>query len=340
MATCVSVEEKRMKMSYIAIQKKTISIMICLLVCVSTYTHAQTQVDKTLDSAPNPIVSIEHINGTIDIKVWDKNQVKVTGTINEDALGWEFKRSGRHITIEVEHKSNISFWGNKSSKSSGEDNLVIMVPLTTEIDYEAVNGTLTVANISLGVTAEVVNGNINVSDTSGRHRLTTVNGKINAVNIQGDLELETVNGTIQAIHEGRGEVELSSVNGELKLTSDAQDISVSSVNADIELILQRVRELDIDTVNSSVNASLTLQSDGKVSASSVAANMTFEFQSAISARFMVEGYAGGQFTNKITDDKTQRDEYGPSRWLEFTAGEGDAKVDIETVSGQVILKTR
>ena len=314
--------------------------LMSLLTLVTPTVIAQQAVDRILDSSPTPTISIEHMQGNIDVQVWDKAQVQVIGTLGKDAQALVFTRSGKQINIEVESEHSNSMWGGWSNNNKSRDELTVMVPRDSEIDYEAINGTLNVTQVTQGVSAEVVNGNIIVTDTQGRHRLTTVNGDITINNASGPLRLGTVNGDVTATHTGQDDVDLESVNGELSLISESLDVTVETVNARITLDLQAVRRLDIETVNSRINASLTLLPSGKLSATSVDANMNFTFQQDISARFDLEGHAGGRFTNNLTADKTQKDEYGPGRWLNFTTGEGDAKVDIETVSGKVTLSAR
>ena len=40
----------------------------------------------------------------------------------------------------------------------------------------------------------------------------------------------------------------------------------------------------------------------------------------------------------MSSDQVQKEKYGPARSLEFVLGDGDADVEIDTVSGNVELK--
>jgi hypothetical protein len=60
-------------------------------------------------------------------------------------------------------------------------------------------------------------------------------------------------------------------------------------------------------------------------------------QSEVSARFDIEGHAGGGISNDLSADKMQKAKYGPNRWLKFSLNGGSAKVNVSTVSGRVGL---
>jgi len=60
----------------------------------------------------------------------------------------------------------------------------------------------------------------------------------------------------------------------------------------------------------------------------------------VSARFDLQGHAGGRIVNKISDAKEQRAKYGPRRWLEFSHNGGNGRVDVSTVSGRIKVDTK
>lgn len=299
---------------------------------------AQEQVDKIVSTSQNPYIRITHINGEIEVKTWENAEVQVTGTLGEHADEFIFEGDDRRVTIEVKAKKSKGWYNwNRGYDESSNDDLLIMVPVGSEINYDSINGSISVSGTTGGVDVDVINGKVEVTDASGRMRLNTVNGPIRIDNTTGDLDLGTVNGSIKVQHASTDDVNLETVNGDIKLTSQAFDVNVETVNGDIKLALGEVERLNIDTVNSKVGVTLALLPTGKIDASSVDANMNFTFTNDVAARFELEGHAGGNFTNKLTGDRTEKAKYGPGRWLNFTTNNGSAKVSIETVSGRVTL---
>jgi DUF4097 and DUF4098 domain-containing protein YvlB len=218
--------------------------------------------------------------------------------------------------------------------------LEIFVPRQSKVYYSAVNADVELVQLRGGAKVETVNGSIDVKKLAGRIRLESVNGRITTESLEGDVKIETINGIISSRSSKGKEDSYSSVNGNIEIISESGDINVETVNGDVELDLGKVNQLNIDTVNGSINARLELEDDGEIDASSVGGAIHLYLQSDVSARFDVEGYAGGRISNNLSDDKTQNAKSGPNRWLKFSLNGGSAKVNVSTVSGEVKLNNK
>jgi DUF4097 and DUF4098 domain-containing protein YvlB len=304
------------------------------LLCLSWAAIADEKVDRTLQTANNPYVQIEHVNGAAKITAWDKDEVRVAGTLGDRTDKFVFKKDDNEILIKVKIKQN-SGWNNWGSGDG--DDLEIFVPRLSKVYYSAVNADVDLKQVRGGARVETVNGSIDVKELAGRIRLESVNGDIDAVSLEGDVKIETVNGSIDSRSSKGKEDSYESVNGNIEVTSESGDINVETVNGDMELELGEVNQLNMDTVNGSIDARLALLKNGELEASSVGGSISLYLQSDVSARFDIEGHAGGNITNKLSNDKMQKAKYGPSRWLKFSLNGGSAKVNVSTVSGRVRL---
>ena len=293
------------------------------------------KVDKTIDADSDGYVKIEHVNGKAVIKGWNKSQVKVVGELGDRTEEFKFRRRGDEVIIKVEVENGGRKWGSWSS-SDGDD-LEIFVPKNSRVKYEAINATVSVSDILGGSDIETVNGDIDVDDLSGRIQVEAVNGDIDATGLQGDVTLATVNGDISDRNSTARGVMYESVNGDIEVSSNSPEFNAETVNGDMELKLETIEEMTVSTVNGSINATMELAKNGDVRANSVGGSIELNFQKNVSARFDIQGHAGGRITNNITDDKVKKAKYGPSRWLEFSVNGGDAKVDVSTVSGRIKL---
>jgi DUF4097 and DUF4098 domain-containing protein YvlB len=296
---------------------------------------AKQNIEQLIEAEQNALVKIEHQKGAVQIIAWAQNAVEVTGVLHSDEAELMVERRGRVISIEVEHKSGSGTWF--SGDSMMEADLVVRIPAQGSVDFESLNGKLSVEGIQGGVDAELVNGSIDVSNTAGDLHLITVNGSINARDVSGRMNLETVNGDIELTHSGKDKVKLGTVNGEIEVKSDTTDLVISAVNASMDLALQTVQDLSLDMVNGRVDAQLSLADKGSIEASSVGGRMTFAFANDVAARFRIDAHAGGRIDNNLTNDEVVKQKYGPSRSLNFTTGDGSGRVDIDTVSGRVVL---
>lgn len=313
---------------------KNIVMGLAFFACSFTVLAGES-IDKTLTVNGSSYVRIEHINGTADIQSWDKAEVKISGTLGDRTDKFIFEKDGNDVLIKVKVKKSNG-WGSWGSDEG--DDLRIFVPRTSKLNYSAVNADVEISDVAGGVDMETVNGSIHAKKLAGRIRLESVNGEIKASGLQGNVRVETVNGNIISQESTGKEDNYSTVNGNIWVETNAQELKAETVNGNIQLKLQKVNQLNLETVNGSVEASMYLNQGGEVNASTVGGTVQLSFQDGLSARFDIQAHAGGSIANKLTDDKVQKDKYGPSRWLEFALNGGNAKVNISTVSGSVKIE--
>ncbi|ALS97703.1 DUF4097 family beta strand repeat-containing protein [Lacimicrobium alkaliphilum] len=314
-------------------------LLLSFLLLFTAGLNAAESVDKTLPADMNGRVSIEHHSGKAVIRTWDKPQVKVTGTLDSRAKGFIFETRGNEIRIEVEMPRNYQNGSNWLNWDKEEDNLEIFLPADSFVEYENINAELDAKDIRGGVDLSSVNGDIRVTDLQGRIRISTVNGDIRSQDLNGNINLNTVNGDIKDRDSRGEEIVYESVNGDIRADTQIPRVKLETVNADSELKMGRVEQLKASNVNGDTSVRLELAEGGEVKASSVSGRLELRFQKEVSARFDIEGHAGGDLRNKLTDDKQGKAKYGPSRWLKFSTKEGSGRVNVSTVSGTVVLSS-
>jgi DUF4097 and DUF4098 domain-containing protein YvlB len=302
--------------------------------CLNWAVLAEEKINRSLDVSTTPYIQIEHINGSAKVIAWDKSEVKVEGRLSERTEKFIFEKNGNEVLIKVKVENNNG-WNNWGSDNG--DDLEIFVPRQSKVYYSAVNADVELKQIRGGARVETVNGSIDVKELAGRIRIESVNGRVSADALEGDVKIETVNGNIYSRSSKGKEDWYDSVNGDIEVTSESGDINVETVNGDIELELGKINQLNMDTVNGSIEAKLELEHNGEIEASSVGGSIRLYLQGDVSARFDIEGHAGGKITNNLSDDKMRKNKYGPSRWLKFSLNGGSAKVDVSTVSGEIKL---
>ncbi|MBN7821957.1 DUF4097 family beta strand repeat-containing protein [Bowmanella yangjiangensis] len=303
---------------------------------VSHLCLAGEKVDLTLDAKADGRVSIEHLSGQAVIKGWDKKQVKVVGELSDQADKLIFERDGHEVVVKVKMPNgNWHDW-----KNSEGDDLQIFVPTGSLVSYDTVNANVEAEKLSGGAELSSVNGKVKVRDIKGRIRIETVNGSIESSGLQGDIKLSSVNGHIVDKNSQGDEIRYESVNGDIDASTSAPRVKIENVTSEVKLALGKVERLSVQTVSGDANISLTLLEDGEVSGSTVSGDLELVFQDKVSARFDLEGHAGGHFANHLSSDKMEKAKYGPSRWLKFRTGESSAKVRISTVSGRISLDSK
>jgi hypothetical protein len=162
-------------------------------------------------------VSLENINGGVQIKVWDRAALQLDAikkAYRKDRLDEakiEVTATEENIRIKTDYPDgNLNFRGGEGRYNN---------PATVEY-------TLTVPRKAMLEAIELVNGSLDIDGVEGDVKASSINGKVVARGLTSEAKLSTVNGQLQAIFTKLDEskpISLTSVNGSVALTipSDA-----------------------------------------------------------------------------------------------------------------------
>lgn len=306
--------------------------LLAVLALATAPVMAGEKIDQILKTSADGRVSIDVMSGEVQIKSWDKNEVKVTGELDDDADGYQFEESNGRVVFKVHMPQQR--WG--SWKDDAGSNLIFWVPKQNDIRFEGVNTSVSVKDIYGGSRINTVNGDIEASTLSKRVSLETVNGRIYSANLEGKIKLMTVNGEIED-RDSRGELEIEAVNGDINTVTEAAELNVNNVNGDIDLKLKNIKELEINTVNGDMDVELRTQRNAKVYISSVGGDANLTFDKSFAGTITVEAHSGGDITNKINGQRPKSERYGPGESLRLSMGSEPVEVEIDTVSGDIKL---
>jgi len=294
------------------------------------------QVDQTLQVDPNGRVDIENLPGKLRIEGWDRPEVSVKGTLDDKIKDFIFESNGKTTRIEVKDDRN-----GLHSDDRLDGDLTVMLPRGSDVEVECTNTDIQLSGLNNQLEVELINGDISASELKGLTELSTVNGDIKVKKLAGEVELATINGEIEAIESEVDKARYSTINGEIDLQATASRLSVDSINGDVLLKALSVQDLELNTVNGEIEANVIFVGDNpKVVASSVSGDIALILDPEVSARFTVEAHVGGDIDNRLSDDRPDKDRFGLREELEFQLGDGDARIDMTTVSGDLILKAR
>ena len=166
---------------------------------------------QTYPLSPTGRVSLENINGGVQIKVWDRGAVQVDAVkraYRKDRLTEariEVNVTEENIRIKTEYPDdNQTFRGGEGRYNN---------PAT--VDY-----TLTVPRKAVLESIELINGSIDIDGVEGNVKASSINGELVARGLAGEARLSTINGSLQATFTQLDEsksISLSSVNGNVTL---------------------------------------------------------------------------------------------------------------------------
>jgi DUF4097 and DUF4098 domain-containing protein YvlB len=261
-------------------------------------------------------LSIESLNGSIEISGWDKDSVEINGT--------KYAGSPQALSdLKIDMQSTSNSVAVRAIPPSGWHGsmgarFVVHVPRRVELDR---------------ITSS--NGAIRVEDVEGTLRLKTSNGSLRAARTKGDLDAQTSNSSVELAHTGNARIHTSNGSIRVDLTRGSLDattsnsaitarlvdpdpnqpIRVESSNGHIDLTTNAVRDIRAGTSNSSITVHLPASVNAKVRAHTSNSSITTDFD--VSVR--------GGVVSKHN--------------LEGTIGSGGPVLDLSTSNGSIkILK--
>ena len=271
------------------------------------------KVDQTVEADKDGLVIVENIAGSIRIEGWDKNEVRITGTLGRDVEELKVKAGGRKTLIEVVYPK-------KARNINDGADLVISVPRGSSLEAQCISAPISVEGLTGAIDAANISGEILIK---GKCR------RIGAETISGDL---TVDG-------GAPEVSVQSISGLVRAEGDEAEVEAQSVSGDIELTFARFTKLSVESVSGNADVRGALAKGGHFDFDLHSGDLTLTLPGNVSADFRVETFSG-DIGNDFGGKVEKASKYTPGKSLEFTTGGGDARVRINTFSGDASIVKR
>ena len=276
-------------------------------------------VDKTLDWIPDGDLEVSITSGQLEIRGWNKDQVKLTGDFSGDDDRLVFKRSGKNIKLELRDE-NSGWWGRGSHSNV---DFVMFAPFNSDLEIDGTSLRIEVAKISGNLDINSISGSVSIDgDTKG-------SGDIRA-------DIETVSGDID-IENASGMIRLRTVSGDINTDVAASTFDAKSVSGDIEGAIGATEYASLLSVSGDIDVELRLKTDGRIEGQTVSGNLELKFNDRVNADFELNTGPGGNISNRVSDDKPDDN----NRWgqeLNFTINDGDGSVNLETMSGTIKLR--
>jgi hypothetical protein len=190
--------------------------------------------EKTVSLAKDGKVNLKNITGSIDVKSWNKGEVKIdavkisrASTLaqakeNAQIIKIVVEKEGDTLRIKTEYPDEGKMFRRRSLNVSVKYSLVI--PEKASIRVSSVTGSVDLEKIGGAVKVDIVTGGIAVRKADKGVDCETVTGRINLQNITGDAFMETVTGRITA-SQIKGSIKANVVTGRIEL----REVSEASV---------------------------------------------------------------------------------------------------------------
>ena len=269
------------------------------------------EVNETLDAAPDGHVNVSNIAGSVTINGWTRDQVEVTGELGRNVEELIFERDGNKVTIKVKVPRN----GGRGIASD----LLIQVPQDSSIDV----GT--------------VSADIDVTEIRGEQQLNTVSGDVNTESAAADVAIQAVSGDLEIKGQQQdAEFRANTVSGDVTLFRVSGTVTAESVSGDVVIDEGSFDRVNLNSVNGEILFQAELRGDGKLQAETVNSDVDIKFVGGVSGRFDIDTF-NGDIDNCFGPKAERTSKYTPGWELSFQEGDGNARVTISTLNGDVTL---
>jgi DUF4097 and DUF4098 domain-containing protein YvlB len=289
-------------------------LALALGVATSVQASGERKVDETRPLRADGEVRVSNVAGDIKVVAWNRNEVKVTGTLGEDVERFEF--TGGDAAVEI----RVILPRRGCHNCDGSAELVINVPTKARLEVDTVSADIT------------------AQGTDGVQRLNSVSGDVEVRSKSGDLTLKSVSGDVTV--EGsaaRARVEAKTVSGSVVVRGVEGEIRGGSVSGGVEVRDSRAERLELQSTSGSVEYRGPLLGSGTYDFQSVSGSVELELVGTRDAAYDVSTFSG-DIDNAFGPKPRRTSEYGPGRELRFTEGKGAARVRINTLSGEVVIR--
>lgn len=304
---------------------------LALGACVSG-PPAEGSFDRTLDVSAPVVLDLSNVSGNVDIRGSTDGKMHIHAEVRASGFGFESPRKRVNEVLAsppVEQNGGRVRVGKElHSMRNVSISYDIEVPHNTEVDTSLVSGSETVRDVRGPVKSNSVSGSVSVSgverdaqlntvsgsldvrDVGGEVRAGSISGSVNISAPKGDVRAHAVSGVIHVVKPG-GRVQADSTSGVIEVEGAANDVKASAVSGRISIHGNPVATSywDLHTTSGTVEIAVP-----------PGANLHLSAQASSG-----EIRAGVPI---LVEEQTKHS-------LRARIGQGGARIQIRTVSGQI-----
>jgi DUF4097 and DUF4098 domain-containing protein YvlB len=274
-----------------------------------------TRIDTTVRLDRGGAVDLSLISGKIRVTGWDRADVKISATIESGYL--RFNANSSRVSLSVEDTDNDGRRGRRHN-DVGDGRYDVSVPRGSRLILEAVSGDVISKGSQGEIEATSVSGDVDVTDGVRTVSAESVSGSVHAASVNGNLRTETV-------------------SGDLRVENVTGDVEASTVSGSIRLVGIQSKDVRTETVSGDIVYTGTIEPSGRYSFESHSGTLRLNIPKGAGAQFSVETFSGDLSTDFPVTIPPNPNGKRREGHMDFTIGDGRAKVTAQTFSGSIII---
>lgn len=288
-----------------------------ILAAVAGPALAAQSLTKRAVVAREATVEVSNVQGSVDITAWDRNEVELVAVLESDKDKLTFEATDRHVLIEVDRPRG------KYGRSDEEDAiLTLRVPKGVRLIIDTVSA------------------DINVNGVRGQQDLESVSGDVDTQAFDASVSLSSVSGDVTVTGQGgRAVVSTENVSGSVTASGLRGDYRGEVVSGNINAEVAAVERLIANSVSGDIEVRAALAEAARVDMESISGTVTLTVKPPINSDFDLESFSG-DIDNCFGHKPRDTSKYTPGSELSFTQGSGGARVEIQTLSGEISVCDR
>ena len=292
-----------------------------LVLLASAPLLAATPIDQSRPLDPRGRVEIENLKGRIEVRAWDRPEVRIEGSLGEGVEKLEIDGDRQRLVVRVKYPNRGSGLGFLVGGDKTEPTeLRLMVPLEADLEIDAVAADIDVSGVASGeLSIDSVSGDVVVAAAPREAKIDSVSGDLNLTLNRANVSIGSVSGDVRLRGRLGAEVDIETVSGRI-------DVAVRDT---------AVRKLSGATVSGDMRIATALAGNGRINLESVSGDIDLSLPRNVSAKVRGKSFSGDL---RAPDANVIRPKHGPGSSFEHRYGSGSGDVSIETFSGDARLQ--
>jgi len=307
------------------------SVVLALAAC-DTGPSVRGSFDRNYTVSGPIRLELTNASGDVDISGSTDGKVHVRGEVRVSGMGFGNPQKRLDDTVSnppIEQKGDTIRIGKEmSSLHNISINYTIQVPHDTEISATVASGAQTIRAVRGPVKVQAASGSIRVDKIDRDTQLTTASGSVSASDVGDDVQITSASGSVK-VSNTKGDVRVNAIAGTIQIARPGGRVEADTASGQVE-----IQGASNNVKAHAVSGRVIVQGDP-------AANSYWELKTA-SGSIQLHVPAAASFhlsaqalSGEIRTDVPIMIEEQGKHSLRARMGNGGARVDVQTVSGEI-----